>query len=143
MVSPKTIHLPRGKRIQTHRAAVLPTELPAVDPSLPEGTRLVIRALRESNPQTEIELAKAIELMLDVEQYQQASYYLSRLQAFALDEASLFRIYEAMGSDFFLALHAIGDAIPAGARIFPTSDVSCRQSRQKSRADQPTGQPIE
>ena len=60
-------------------AAVLPTELPAVDPSLPEGTRLVIRALRESNPQTEIELAKAIELMLDVEQYQQANYYLSRV----------------------------------------------------------------
>ena len=93
----------------------LPAVLPEIDPALPEGTRLIIRALRESNPQSDIELAKAIELMLDIEQYQQAGYYLSRLQLVSTEEASLFRVYEAMGSDFFFALHATGDVVP-GAR---------------------------
>jgi hypothetical protein len=111
--------------------AELPTVVPEIDPALPEGTRLIFRALRESKPQSDIELAKAIKLMLDVEQYQQAGYYLSRLQSVAADEASLFQVYEAMGSDFFFALHATGDVIP-GAREFAKKALSAADKVARS-----------
>lgn len=90
---------------------------PSVPESLDAGKRLIIRATEESNPQTEIELARAVNVMLDISQYDQAKYYLSRVQAMKLDAAQKFQIYEALGTNFFLELHAVAEMQPEGSEF--------------------------
>ncbi len=92
-----------------------PLDRPAISPALSESTQLIIRAVEQANPQSEIELAKALRTMLDLDQYDQARYYLSRLQALSLNDVQRFQLYETLGTDFFLELHAATEMQPEGA----------------------------
>ncbi len=89
-------------------------EPPAIDPSLPEGTQVVLRAVRDANPQTSIELVRALNTMLDLDEYQHAKYYLARVKALNLDDPQRFEVYEVFGSDVFLKLHSIDEVQPEG-----------------------------
>ncbi len=93
-------------------ANVAPVTQPAAPMS--EATKVVVRALVESNPQTDLELGKAVKMLLDVEQFQTAKTYLAQLQTIATDDASLFRVYEELGSDFFLRIHGLEALQPEG-----------------------------
>lgn len=89
-------------------------EFPPIPQTMPEGSQVVIRAVRDLNPQTPVELANALSTMLDLEEPTFARYYLARLQALNLDDQAKFEIYQALGSAFFLSLHADETMQPEG-----------------------------
>jgi HEAT repeat protein len=106
-------------------------ELPAIDPGLPEGTRLIIRAVRKSNLATDVDFAKAVRLMMDIEQYKDAKFYLYQLKNLAQAPPQLFAVYEALGSDFFLRLHANEQMQPEG-RAFAKKVLAVAKSESES-----------
>ncbi len=108
-------------------------ELPTIDPGLPEGTQLIIRAVRASNLATDIDFANSVKLMMDIEQYADAKFYLYQLTTLAKDDASLFNVYESLGSDFFLALHATDGMQPEG-RDFAKKVLAIAQQESRSPA---------
>jgi CheY-like chemotaxis protein len=129
-----TIHDNFGKRFQPGRAYLLGVALafllvsapiasgqapdfPAILQATAAGNQVVIRAVRDLNPQTPVELATAMNTMLDLGEPVFARYYLSRLQALQLDDPARFEIYEALGSAFFLRLHGDDSMQPEG-RVF-------------------------
>jgi hypothetical protein len=105
---------PAAGSVAAADSPAIPMTEPGIDESLPDGTKLIIRAVRQSDPQTSIELAKALKTMLDISQYDQVRYYLSRLQFSGLDNERRYEIYETLGADFFLELHATDEVQPEG-----------------------------
>ena len=49
-------------------------EFPPIPQTMPEGNQVVIRAVRDLNPQTPVELANALSTMLDLEEPTFARY---------------------------------------------------------------------
>lgn len=71
---------------------------------LDENARLIVATVRKSNPETPVEQAEAIQIMMDLEQYGEAQHYLGLLAAQKLEQASLFELNQAMGTDFFVRI---------------------------------------
>ncbi len=88
--------------------------LPEIDPSLAEGVQLIIRSVRETSPSTPTDLARAIKTMLNIEQYDEAKYYLNRLVQSGADAKQIFEMYQRMGGDFFFQLHSDPKLLPEG-----------------------------
>ena len=85
--------------------------------SLSEGVKLVIRSLRESNPTTPMELARAIRSTLNVRQYEEAKRYVDQLIRLDLDGPALFDLSDEIGSDFFLDIRDQAEFQPAGRQF--------------------------
>ena len=82
-----------------------------------DPTRLILRSIRESNPLTPEQLAKAANVMIDVELYGDARYYISLIAQLGLNDDQLFELQETIGSDFFSMIQ-INDAVqPEGKTL--------------------------
>lgn len=96
-------------------AATAPSEdFPEISSAIPEGNRVVIRAVRDLDPKTPVELIKALSTMFDLDAYSFARYYLGRLQALNLTDEQRFEIYDSIGSGFLLSLHSSEELQPEG-----------------------------
>jgi len=89
-------------------------EEPQIAPDAPATSQLLIRSVKQSNPQTPTELAKAVKVMLDLGQFEFAKFYLSRLMAVELEDQQRADVVREMGSDFFFELHATDELAPEG-----------------------------
>ncbi len=94
--------------------------IPPISLSWPDSTRLIVRAVYESNPQTPTELAKALQTMMDVEAFDHARYFLGKLMTSSPDDQQLFELQTTVGAHFFLALHGSSEMQPEG-RAFAES----------------------
>jgi hypothetical protein len=89
-------------------------EEPEVGPNVSVTARLLIRSVKQSDPQTPTQLAKAVKVMIDLEQFDFARFYLARLMTAELDGQQRSDLVRAMGSDFFFTLHATDQLAPEG-----------------------------
>ena len=98
--------------------------LPKIDPNLDSATRLILESVRKSNPVTPLELAKAIQTMLDIEQYADAKYYLGVLIGTGADDKTIFEMHEILGPNPFLRIYYQTELLPEGRdyarRVFVT-----------------------
>ncbi len=86
-----------------------------IDENLPDSIKLVIRAINDSNPSTGPEFVRAIRRLMDIEQFDHAKSYLSRLESLGGTDQQLFELSAAAGSDFFLELNSTAAMQPEGA----------------------------
>ena len=89
-------------------------EEPEIGPDVSSTARLLIRSVKQSDPQTPVELAKAVKVMIDSGQFDFARFYLARLISVELDGQQRSDLVRAMGSDFFFTLHATDQLAPEG-----------------------------
>ena len=94
-----------------------PVAQPPIDDSIDDGVKLVIQNLRDANPTTPRELARAIRTMLNVRQYAEAKVYLQRLINASLDDNQMFELMSLMGPDFFLELRDLTELKPEGTEF--------------------------
>ena len=98
--------------------------LPKIDPNLDQATRLIIESVRKSNPVTPLQLAKAIQTMLDIEQFADAKYYLAVLIGTGADDKTIFEMHEVLGPNLFLQIFYQDELQPEGRefakRVFTT-----------------------
>lgn len=92
--------------------------------------RLLIRSVKQSNPQTPTQLAKAVKVMVDLGQFDFAKFYLSRLMAVQLEDQQRADLVREMGSDFFFELHAADELAPEGRDFSRQMLKANRQFRQ-------------
>lgn len=85
--------------------------------SLEKGVRLIVSSVRSSNPSTPRKLAEAVRTMMDLEQYEEAKFYLDQLRRSPLDEAALFDLNQSVGADFFFRLARSRNMAPAGTEF--------------------------
>lgn len=91
--------------------------LPEIDPNLDQATRLIIESVRKSNPVTPLQLAKAIQTMLDIEQYADAKYYLAVLMGTGADDKTIFEMHEVLGPNLFLKIFYQDELQPEGRQF--------------------------
>ena len=100
-----------------------------LDESLSSGQQLVIRSVRESNPTTSVELAKAIETMLNIQQFGEAGKYLEQLIGLDLTRPQMFELSEEMGAPFLLDLRSEMELQPKGK---PFAELVIRMAREEA-----------
>ena len=103
---------------------------PDVAADAPQTARLLIRSVKQSDPQSPVELARAVKVMLDVRQFEFAKYYLSRLMSASLESTQQAELVREMGSDFFFTLHATEELAPEGREFSRTMLAASRQFQQ-------------
>ena len=108
-----------GTEIQdaTDDQAAPSSDLPAIEDTLSEGVKMIVRNLRSSNPDTAEGLARAIKTLLNVRQYSEAKVYLDRLIGKSLTELQIFDLMNQMGPDFFLDLQTQAELQPQGSEF--------------------------
>ena len=104
----------RGNDTATATKSTVELDEPEVASDAPKTAKLLIRSVKQSDPQTPLELATAIRVMLNVRQFDFAKYYLSRLMAVSLDAGQQAELVQKLGSDFFFTLHATEQLAPEG-----------------------------
>lgn len=92
-----------------------PTNQPDINPLLSKTNQLIIKAVRDSNPITRETLAEAISTMMDIEQFDQAKFYLNSLISIGGTDQELFQLYQSAGGDFFIRLNSSLRMQPEGA----------------------------
>lgn len=91
-----------------------PETLPPLPENFDPSRRLIIEAVRKSKLVTGQELAGAVTTLMDIEQYEDARFYLARLSQLPADDLSLFDLLNNVGSDFFLRIHSQPELQPLG-----------------------------
>ena len=81
---------------------------------LDDTARVIISSVRDSNPSTANDLVRAISIMLDIEMYNDAKFYLERINELNLNEDQMFALHDTVGSDFFFLIHATPGVQPEG-----------------------------
>ena len=87
------------------------------DPSLSETAQIILRSLRDSNPQKPEPLAHAIGVVMDLELYRDAKFYLSQLEGLSLSDEQMFELHEKAGTDFFFRVLTDEAVQPEGKRV--------------------------
>lgn len=77
----------------------------------------IVEALRQANPQSPAELARATQIMLDAAEWAEAKSYVSKLMATLADDQTAFRLYRQFGLAFVLRLKHVKDIQPEGAQL--------------------------
>ena len=114
-----------------------PVELPEFDENLAAGNRLIIRSVLDSKPVSSVDLANAVKLMMDIESFDYARYFLAKLDESMTSEAETFKVFESLGSDFFLQLHGTDQLQPQGRTLArKVLSVSKKQAESPARIDQ-------
>jgi len=113
-------------------SVAFPTELSAQEPfadvgtpaltsldtdSLSDTERVILRTVQESDPKTGIELAKAASVLIEIEKYNDARFYLSKIEALNLDQTKMFELNDQIGPDFFLFIRTNTNLQPEGERL--------------------------
>jgi CheY-like chemotaxis protein len=98
-------------------AAATVLNYPELSSGTPEGNQVIIRAVRDLDPKTGVELTKALSTMFDLDEYTFARYYLGRLEALKLTDEQRFEIYDSVGSGFLFSLHS-SEALQPEGRAF-------------------------
>ncbi len=109
-----------GNPADSNRADDTPldtSDAPPISGDLPDDVRLIVEATRKSNPQTPVQIARAIRGMLDLEQVDEAKWYLSRLIQAGPSERQMYEMYQQVGADFFLQLHSDEALAPEGREL--------------------------
>ena len=88
-----------------------------IEEKLPKSIRLIIRSIRETDPNSPVELSRAVESLMDVQQYVHARYYLDLLSQSLLDDDRLFEIKQVLGSDFVMNLFTDEQMQPQGRQL--------------------------
>ncbi|MEM7453615.1 MAG: HEAT repeat domain-containing protein [Planctomycetota bacterium] len=89
----------------------------AIDPSLPEPVRLVIESVRNSNPTTAMELARVARTLNDIEQYDEARFYMQRLIQLSPPDQTMFELEQVIGVNFFFEIHSSDFLQPEGTQL--------------------------
>ena len=101
-------------------------QLPPIELGLDKSRRLIVETTRKADPQSAQALATSIKTLLDIDQFVDANYYLARLSKLELDDAALFDLNAAIGSDFFFRIHSQPQIQPFGQqfarKIFAAGD---------------------
>ena len=90
------------------------TELPPIEDTLSDGVKLVVKSVRDANPSTPQELARAVNTLLNVRQYAEAKVYLQKLINSSLNDMQTFELMSQMGPDFFLVIRDQAELQPEG-----------------------------
>jgi len=85
-----------------------------------DTSQMILRSVRDSNPQTPVELAKAAAVLMEVELYDDVKNYLQKIVDLNLNEDQLFDLQESVGSDFFSAIQIHTETQPVGAQLART-----------------------
>ena len=80
-------------------------------------TGLVVRAVRQKDPQTPDELTRAVENLINVSAWADAKVYLERLAKAAMSDGELYALYKSRGAEFFYVLHSIDELAPDSQRF--------------------------
>ena len=105
-------------------------EEPELGPDVSPTARLLIRSVKQSDPRTPTQLAKAVKVMLDLGQFDFAKFYLSQLMSVDLDGQQQADLVRAMGSDFFFKLHATQELAPESQEFSRQMMAANRQFRE-------------
>ncbi len=112
------------------------TRMLMIEERLPKSINLIIRSIRETDPNSPVELARAVDSLMDVRQFVHAKYYLDLLSQSLLDDDRLFEIQQVLGSDFAMSLFTLEEMQPEGRefarKIF---DATERKEFQPSRIE--------
>ncbi len=92
----------------------------------PKPPSLVAITLRESNPSTPTELMRAIEILLDGDEYEEVKVYLGKLIASTPDEPSRAALHRLVGSGPFFRISRHQELWPQG-RIFSEAVIAAGQ----------------
>ena len=111
-----TSHLPAVLSAQDQDLKAAP-KLTPVDQGLDETTRLILRTVRDSEPQSPDELAKAAKLMIDIRLFEDARFYLGQLSKLNLSNDQLYQLQNEIGADFFSSIHAKDFLQPEGREL--------------------------
>ena len=87
------------------------------DASLTETERIILRTVQASNPQTAQELAKAASVLVEIELFDDARFYLGQIDKLGLDQTQMFELNDKIGSDFFLFVYSNIRLQPEGSRL--------------------------
>ena len=85
--------------------------------TLSETERLILQSVRDSNPTTADDLAKAVAVLLDIDFFEDARIYISQLDALGLNEKQMFELNQSIGADFFLVLRRHEKLQPEGSTL--------------------------
>lgn len=107
LIAPATAH---SMALPQEEVQLAPQPLDEIN----QADRLVIETLRESDPQTALQLAKAIQIARNVEFHDDARLYLRKLIALNMDDQQLYNLHEQLGSDFFVSLNVDQNIQPEG-----------------------------
>ena len=80
-------------------------------------TGLVVRAVRQQDPQTPGELTRAVESLINVSAWADAKVYLQRLAEAVMSDRELYMLYKSRGAEFFYVLHSIDEMAPESQRF--------------------------
>ena len=86
-------------------------------PGPDDTTQLILRSVRDSDPQTGEELAKAAKVMMDIGLYGDARFYLDLISNLGLSDDKMFELQETIGSDFFSLIQASDQVQPEGRTL--------------------------
>ena len=92
-------------------------ELTPVDEGIDETTRLILRTLRDSDPQMSDELANAAKLMIEIRLFEDARFYIGQISKLNLNSEQLYALQNEIGADFFAAIHADDALQPEGREL--------------------------
>lgn len=96
----------------------------------------VVAAIRQTNPRTPAALAKAVRIMLDLGDTEEAQRYLNQLIGMNLDAAAMYRLQQEVGSDLFLRLARETSLGPEGSEFGRlVMDTSYQEARNPARVD--------
>ncbi|MDA7928990.1 hypothetical protein N9B54_03425 [Mariniblastus sp.] len=111
-----TSHLQPSLSAQDQDLKAAP-ELTPVDQGLDETTRLILRTVRDSDPQLSDELANAAKLMIDIRLFEDARFYLGQISKLNLNSEQLYLLQNEIGADFFSSIHANDSLQPEGREL--------------------------
>jgi hypothetical protein len=108
----------RGPAAPTTVPPAAPSAAPAGDAEAPAvAESAVVRTIRESNPQTPVELMRAIDQLIRLDRPDAAKEFLQRLSTQNLDDTSLARLHQQFGTAVFLRLTRSQELAPQSAEF--------------------------
>ena len=111
-----TSHLQPSLSAQDQDLKAAP-ELTPVDQGIDETTRLILRTVRDSDPQLSDELARAAKLMIDIRLFEDARFYIGQISKLNLNSEQLYQLQNEIGADFFSGIHANDALQPEGREL--------------------------
>ena len=78
---------------------------------------LVVRSIRNQDPQSPAELASAISTLIDIEAWGDAKIYLDQLNKVVMNDKELYELYKIRGAEFFYILHSVDQLAPESQQL--------------------------
>lgn len=98
-------------------SAVAAAQTAAKQDAKPVETNPIVLSVQASAPTTPSQLARAIQMMMDISRDDLANQYIAQLSQVASDDAGWFAVLREIGSDFVLRLSMTDGVQPAGRQL--------------------------